>query len=180
MSDVQPLRDNVAKLSKEVEDLKRMTSEEQARLAEQRRSQAELKEKDEQLKALAALALKHLGDHCPVCAQTYDRDTTRRRLENLARSRTEADQPGCAFAAAPRRNVLAHTINATIAHFIAILLLNDKCRRVLNGSLCSYLPGVIRPPLPGPVQPSSPEAGAGVSDARWYSLHGVDLLRPRC
>lgn len=85
-SDVQPLRDSVAKLRKEVEDLKRVTSEEQARLAEQRRHQAELKEMDEQLRALAALALKHLGDHCPVCAQTYDRDATRRRLENLAKS----------------------------------------------------------------------------------------------
>ncbi len=83
LSDVQPLRDNLANLRKEVEELKRVTTEEQARLAEQRRHQAELKEKDEQLKALADLALKHLGDHCPVCSQTYDRDATRRRLENL-------------------------------------------------------------------------------------------------
>jgi DNA repair exonuclease SbcCD ATPase subunit len=88
LPDVKPLHDNVAKLRKQVEDLKRVTTEEQARLAEQRRHQAELKEKDEQLKALASLALKHLGDHCPVCAQTYDRDTTRARLESLVRSRT--------------------------------------------------------------------------------------------
>jgi hypothetical protein len=57
-------------------------------LADQRRQQAELKEKDEQLRALAALALKHLGDHCPVCTQTYDRDATRKRLESLAKSGT--------------------------------------------------------------------------------------------
>jgi exonuclease SbcC len=88
LPDVQPLRENVSKLRKEIEDLKRVTTEEQARLADQRRHQAELKERDEQLKALAALALKHLGDHCPVCAQTYDRDTTRRRLESFARSGT--------------------------------------------------------------------------------------------
>ena len=86
LPDVQPLRDNVAKLRKEVENLKRVTTEEQARLADQRRHQAELREEDEQLRALAGLALKHLGDHCPVCAQTYDRDTTRKRLENLSRS----------------------------------------------------------------------------------------------
>jgi DNA repair exonuclease SbcCD ATPase subunit len=92
LPDVQPLRDNVLTLRKEVEDLKRITTEEQARLAEQRRHQSELKEKDEQLKALAALALKHLGDHCPVCAQTYDRDTTRARLENLAKSGTRDAQ----------------------------------------------------------------------------------------
>jgi DNA repair protein SbcC/Rad50 len=86
--DVQHLRDNVVKLRKEVEDLKRTTTQEQARLADQRRHQAELQEKDEQLKALASLALKHLGDHCPVCAQTYNQDATRKRLEILARSGT--------------------------------------------------------------------------------------------
>ena len=85
MPDLQPLRDNVAKLRKEVEDIKRVTTEEQGRLAEVRRHQAELKEKSEQLKALAVLALKHLTDHCPVCAQTYDKEATRHRLEALAK-----------------------------------------------------------------------------------------------
>jgi DNA repair exonuclease SbcCD ATPase subunit len=92
LPNVQTLRDGVAKLRKEIEDLKRITAEEQARLADQRRQQAELKEKDEQLKALAALALKHLGDHCPVCTQTYDQDATRKRLENLAWSSTGTTQ----------------------------------------------------------------------------------------
>jgi DNA repair protein SbcC/Rad50 len=92
LPEVPPIRENVAKLRKEVEDLKRITTEEQARLADQRRHQAELKEKDEQLRALAALALKHLGDHCPVCAQTYDRDTTRKRLESLAKIGTDGAQ----------------------------------------------------------------------------------------
>jgi DNA repair exonuclease SbcCD ATPase subunit len=90
LPDVQPLRDSVVNLRKEVEDLKRVTTEEQVRLADERRHQAELKEKEEQLKALATLALNHLGDHCPVCVQPYDRDATRRRLENLARTRTGA------------------------------------------------------------------------------------------
>ena len=82
--DVIPLRNTVAKLQSEIEDLKRRTAEEQARLADRRRHQAELKEKSEQLKALASLALQNLGDHCPICAQTYDRDSTRSRLEKLA------------------------------------------------------------------------------------------------
>lgn len=90
--ELQPLRDNVTKLRKEVEDLKRVTAEEQARLAELRRHQAELKEKGEQLKALAGLALKHLTEYCPVCAQTYDRETTRQRLETLAKSGTSDTQ----------------------------------------------------------------------------------------
>jgi head-tail adaptor len=66
-------------------DLKRKIAEEQSRLADQRRFQSELKERDEQLKALAALALKHLDNLCPVCAQTYDQDATRKRLEGIAR-----------------------------------------------------------------------------------------------
>jgi len=89
--ELQPLRDNVMMLRKEVEDLKRVTTEEQARLAELRRHQAELKEKSEQLKVLAGLALKHLTDHCPVCDQTYDKETTRQRLEILAK-RGSSDQ----------------------------------------------------------------------------------------
>ena len=82
--DVLPIRDKVAKLQTDIEELKHRTAEEQARLAEQRRRQAELKEKSEQLKALAALALQNLGDQCPICAQEYDRDSTRIRLEKLA------------------------------------------------------------------------------------------------
>jgi hypothetical protein len=54
-------------------------------LAELRRHLTELKEKSEQLEALAVLALKHLTDYCPVCAQTYDKETTRQRLEILAK-----------------------------------------------------------------------------------------------
>lgn len=85
MPKIPPLREQVTTLRKQLEDLKRVVIEEQARLAELRRHQAELKEKTEQLKALAALALKHLEDHCPVCAQTYDREATRLRLEAMAK-----------------------------------------------------------------------------------------------
>lgn len=83
--ELQLLRDNLSKLRKEVEYLKSVTTEEQARLAELRRHLTELKEKSEQLEALAVLALKHLTDYCPVCAQTYDKETTRQRLEILAK-----------------------------------------------------------------------------------------------
>ncbi len=68
------------------DDLKSRITEEQGRLADIRRQQAELKEKKEQLMALASLALKHLNDHCPVCEQTYDREATRLRLEEMASS----------------------------------------------------------------------------------------------
>jgi DNA repair exonuclease SbcCD ATPase subunit len=85
MPEIPPLRDKVATLRKQLEDLKRVVTVEQERLAQQRLHQAALKEKTEQLQALAALALKHLEDRCPVCAQTYDKEATRLRLEAMAK-----------------------------------------------------------------------------------------------
>lgn len=82
--DIASLRENVATLRKELEDLRRSASEEQKRLADSRKDQAELEEKVEQMRTLAILALKQLSDHCPVCAQDYDRESTRQRLEALA------------------------------------------------------------------------------------------------
>ena len=40
----------------------------------------------DEIKALAELALRHLGDRCPVCEQTYDRDKTTDRLRKLAQA----------------------------------------------------------------------------------------------
>lgn len=85
MPEIPPLRDKVTTLRKQIEDLMRDVTEEQARLAELRHHQAALKEKTEQLKALATLALKHLEDRCPVCAQTYDKEATRLRMEAMAK-----------------------------------------------------------------------------------------------
>lgn len=88
--DIGKLREQVATLSSELESLKRNVTEEQTRLAELRRAQAALKQKDEQLRVLASIALQHLGNHCPVCAQTFDHDATRMRLEALAKTNTGA------------------------------------------------------------------------------------------
>ena len=77
------LREKLLVSEKALDDLKHKVSEEQSRLAELRRSQAELKEQAEQLKTLALLALNQLHERCPVCDQTYDVEITRRRLEAL-------------------------------------------------------------------------------------------------
>jgi DNA repair exonuclease SbcCD ATPase subunit len=59
--------------------------------AEFRRLQVQAAEAQAELRALAELALRHLGEHCPVCDQEYDRDGTRKRLEaRLANSEPEA------------------------------------------------------------------------------------------
>jgi DNA repair exonuclease SbcCD ATPase subunit len=79
------LRNNVTALRNQLDDLKRIVTEEQARLSDLRRLQSALEEKTQQLKTLAALALRHLEDRCPVCAQTYDKEATRLRLEAMAK-----------------------------------------------------------------------------------------------
>jgi len=40
----------------------------------------------DEMKALAELALRHLGERCPVCEQIYDRDKTTDRLRKLAQA----------------------------------------------------------------------------------------------
>lgn len=91
--DLTLLRDKVALRKQQIQKTHGKVSAEQARVAEVRRLQAELKEKSEQLRALAALALKHLGEKCPVCDQQYDVDTTRRRLELTATTASSASTP---------------------------------------------------------------------------------------
>ena len=86
--EIPPFRTKTTALRKELGDLKHTVTEEQARLAELRRHQAALKEKSEQLKVLADLALKLLDDRCPVCAQAYDKKATRLRLQALAKGET--------------------------------------------------------------------------------------------
>lgn len=78
------LREDSAARAKELDSLKESATAEQSLLSEFRRMQTELKQKDEQLRVLASIALQHLGEHCPVCAQTYDNDGTKRRLASLA------------------------------------------------------------------------------------------------
>jgi exonuclease SbcC len=82
-NNLAPLRKKAATLQKDYAHATELVQREEARLAEVRRLQAELKEKSAQLRALASLALKHLEERCPVCGQTHDKEATRRRLEKL-------------------------------------------------------------------------------------------------
>lgn len=84
LPDLASLRDKVALAQQHVQETRAKVSAEQARVAEVRRLQAELKERSQQLQALATLALKHLGERCPVCDQDYNVDATRRRLKLTA------------------------------------------------------------------------------------------------
>jgi exonuclease SbcC len=75
---------SVSTLREQLDGLKKAVEHEQESLAIVRQKQAALEEKTEQLKALAVLALKNLGDHCPVCLQTYNRAVTEAHLITLA------------------------------------------------------------------------------------------------
>ena len=64
-------------------------AEAESQAAEERRRQVELRESHEELRAIAELALRHLGPECPVCGQEYDRESTRQRLERRAGTSVE-------------------------------------------------------------------------------------------
>ena len=55
----------------------------EAEVAEARRKQLDARSEQEELRVLAEIALRHLGDKCPVCEQTYDIDSIRERLESM-------------------------------------------------------------------------------------------------
>ena len=87
-----------------LESARTTLAESQHRAAEARRRQVEMRSARQELQVLAELALRHLGEHCPVCQQTYDREGTRERLESLRRDMVEdadspTDIPGLAEAA---------------------------------------------------------------------------------
>ena len=81
--DPAPLQARAATLKGELQSLQAQVQAEQTRVAELRRTQAALKDKTEQLKALAALAMKHIDGPCPVCNQKHDAAATRRHLEQI-------------------------------------------------------------------------------------------------
>lgn len=82
--DLISLRAEVASIQQRLKGTRSQIATENVRLADVRRTQTELREASEQLRVLAVLALKQLGEKCPVCEQTYDVDATRRRLTDLA------------------------------------------------------------------------------------------------
>lgn len=63
-----------------------------ARLEEVRERQVAERDRAKRLAALARLALDDLGDHCPVCEQTHDREHTARHLRELIASASEAGE----------------------------------------------------------------------------------------
>ena len=67
--------------------------EAEGRVAEIRRRQIEVRSEQQELGVLAEVALRHLGEHCPVCQQAYDREATRERLNSMLPNTAHASDP---------------------------------------------------------------------------------------
>lgn len=79
--EAEPLRARVHASEAVVAEASTQLQVAQESVAAERRQQAELHDQVESLRALARLALRHLGERCPVCDQTYDEEATRARLQ---------------------------------------------------------------------------------------------------
>ena len=88
-ADLDTLRKEAEEASQGLEAARKTLAEAEKEAAEARRRQLEARSEQEDLRVLSEIALRHLGQECPVCQQTYDIDSTRERLSRLR----EADQP---------------------------------------------------------------------------------------
>src|SRR5206468_4312714 len=85
------LREALAAAQRDVELTRQALRDAEDRAARNRRVKVDLREARDQLRALAELALRHLGDRCPVCDQLYDRATVQRRLEGIVGAPVDED-----------------------------------------------------------------------------------------
>lgn len=91
--DQSALRAETEDLQTKIRETHGALSEAEERVVLERRRLREVRKAREELKTLAQLALRHLGDRCPVCTQQYDEEITRRHLEELAQVDQTDDEP---------------------------------------------------------------------------------------
>lgn len=82
--DIEALRDTATNHRVELDAARARLAEAQEKAAGVRRQQVERQEAREEMRVFAELALRHLSEHCPVCQQTYDRESARERLERFS------------------------------------------------------------------------------------------------
>jgi DNA repair exonuclease SbcCD ATPase subunit len=92
--DLAPLLANVQRVNDLLGRAKGELLTAQTRASEVRRLKVQAREAQEQLRALAELALQHLGDKCPVCGQDYNHDQTEHRLRDLASGGATSSETG--------------------------------------------------------------------------------------
>jgi DNA repair exonuclease SbcCD ATPase subunit len=77
------LKQQIVSLEQELDTARTLLKKAQEVALEERRKQVVQAQASEEMKALAQLALRHLGEKCPVCDQGYDKPKTIERLREL-------------------------------------------------------------------------------------------------
>jgi len=88
-ADLARLELEESNIATELKNADESLKNEVARLEQQRERLVAERDKVKRLAALARLALDDLGDHCPVCGQTHDREHTVRHLRELISSASD-------------------------------------------------------------------------------------------
>ena len=91
--DLDTLRQAAEESALALANVRNELAEAENRAAETRRSQTAARSEQQELSVLAEVALRHLGERCPVCQQTYDREVTREQLNSLLRITDYAADP---------------------------------------------------------------------------------------
>ena len=89
-ADLESLNVETEEASQAWEAARRTLAEAEEEITEARRRVIANRSEQEDLRAFAEIALRHLGQKCPVCQQSYDRDSTHERLGSMLR---DAAQP---------------------------------------------------------------------------------------
>ena len=93
VDNLDALRKESEEATQALEAARRTLAEAEQEVAEVRRQQIEARSQQEDLQVLAEVALRHLGQHCPVCQQTYDIDSTRERLSRIRETAQVTSMP---------------------------------------------------------------------------------------
>ena len=81
--DLNAFQGEVEAATQDLEAAQKTLTEAEAEVAEVRRKQLEARSVQEDMRVLAEVTLRHLGERCPVCQQAYDIDSTRARLQSM-------------------------------------------------------------------------------------------------
>ncbi|MEA2634311.1 MAG: repair protein SbcC/Rad50 [Chloroflexota bacterium] len=92
--DLAELTATVGRLTEQVDASRKDLLLLRQQAAEQARLETLRADHQDDLKRLAAIAIRHLDERCPVCAQEYDHEATRNRLEALISSSQSPPEAG--------------------------------------------------------------------------------------
>jgi ABC-type lipoprotein export system ATPase subunit len=180
---VERLRSELGAAAARVEVARAALSHAQVLAAEQRRSQLDSHEARAEMRALAELALRHLGPACPVCGQEHDVENTRLRLEKMGAedaSVAAVDLPIVDVASAAGEVEASEVAHASLASELAAAEAADRERALRTAERGRRVHELGLEPLsdedlPAMIQQSVKEAEAGIAELEEHAEHGEQL-----